>query len=129
MNNIIPEDITKIAIDVSLEKENLVEHIAQALLAERNANKNEISNWREKYRTLKWNELLDSEIVTYIRKWTKEIVGINATFADDDLRVLCHLADLAVQHELTNGLNTQCREAIINEQLKRRATNADINEG
>jgi len=86
--------------------------IAESLMREREGNANVVKNLRLKLTELQWGNDCGYEIANRTREWTKEIIGVNATFVDDDLRVLAHLANLAVQHGLTLGLNDVCRESI-----------------
>jgi len=117
-----PDDIYRKAIDVATAIGPDVDPtpIAIALLAERNANETEVETWRDKWRVASFSADADNAVAEFTRKWAKEIIGINATFVDDDLRVLCHLADLAVKAGLTKGLNKECQAAIAELQRKRR---------
>ncbi|MNK60486.1 hypothetical protein D3C87_796200 [compost metagenome] len=108
------KDIMKAAIDtaVSISPDTPWEPIAAALQAERQANINEIDKWRDKWRVASFSLDADAAIGDDCRNYTKQIIGINAIWVDDDLRILAHLADIAVRHNLTNGLNQACRDAI-----------------
>lgn len=118
----IPDDIkqTAIALAGQLGKDVDPLPIAQALFDERNANAAEIETWRDKWRITSFREDANYALAEHTRDWVKEIIGINATWVDDDLRVLAHLADLAVSHGLTAGLNQACQEAIAELKQKRR---------
>lgn len=118
----IPEDIAKKALDIAakLGPDINPEPIACALLCERYSNQKEIENWRDKWRCATFGSDAGYAIAEDCRRWTKEIVGCNATWVDDDLRVLAHLADLAVSAGLTKGLNKECQAAIAEHIRKRR---------
>ena len=48
---------------------------------------------------------LDAELCGHVRRFAREITGGNCAFADDDLRVLAHLANRAVEAGLIDGLH------------------------
>lgn len=122
MSDNIPDDIALKAIEVAKAIGAGVDSspIALALLAERQACQKEIDNWRDKWRVESFSHDANHAVAELCREWSKQIVGINATWVDDDLRVLAHLADLAVQYGLTNGLNQECQAAIAAQARSRR---------
>lgn len=111
---IIPDDIMKLAIDTAaaISPETPWEPIAAAILYERQANANEVEHWRGKWRELSFSRDAGAEVAENCREYAKVIVGVNATWVDDDLRVLAHLADIAVRNGLYQGLNPVCRISI-----------------
>jgi len=54
----------------------------------------------------------DAHISDLCREWTKQIVGTNCAFVDDDMRVLAHLASKAVAAGLTDTLPESIRTRI-----------------
>ena len=109
-----PKEIQEKAIDVAfgIGPKTPWEPIADALLAEREANAAEVNHWRDLWRVASFSLDADACVGEDCRSYAKQIIGCNATFVDDDLRVLAHLADLAVAAGLTKGLNSVCRESI-----------------
>lgn len=51
-----------------------------------------------------WKADAEAYTVDLCRQWTKQIVGTNCAYVDDDLRILAHLADKAVDAGLTDSL-------------------------
>lgn len=47
----------------------------------------------------------DREIVALVRSTARDVTGGNCVFADDDLRLLAHLAGRAISAGLTDKLN------------------------
>ncbi len=123
---IIPDDILKLAIDTAtaISPGTPWEPIAAALLHERQANANEVDYWRDKWRELSFSRDAGAVVAEQCREYATIIVGMNATWVDDDLRVLAHLADQAVRHGHYQGLNETCRISIEALAEKRR-TKAD----
>lgn len=52
---------------------------------------------------------MDGEVVTKLRHWAKLATGGNCAFADDDAKVLAHLATLAIDAGLHQGVVTDSR--------------------
>lgn len=72
-------------------------------------------------RSRDWFEMDDGEVVDMwmgqelgaaVRRLAEEVTGGNCAFADDDLRILAHLAKRAVEAGLTDGLSPNIRAKI-----------------
>ncbi len=55
---------------------------------------------------------MDPHMVSLIRDAAKEILGINYTFVDDDLRTLSALAKRACEADMLDGMHPDTRAAI-----------------
>jgi len=51
-----------------------------------------------------FNKMADESMTSAVRKYAKNF-GFNCTFADDDLHVMCSLANRAIEAGLTDHLN------------------------
>jgi len=58
------------------------------------------------------NKDANLEAITWIRDAAKKF-GFGCTFADDDFRVICHLADRAIENGLTEALPDSIKEKLM----------------
>lgn len=59
-----------------------------------------------------WKADAEAYTVDLCREWTKQIVGTNCAYVDDDLRILAHLADRAVKAGLVDGLPQSVQDCL-----------------
>jgi len=117
-----PKDLQEAAVDLSRKIGNpdALDEITEALANERERNRAEIEHWRCQWRASSFGLDASAAVADDCRRFTKEIIGSNCTFVDDDLKLLATLADAAVEAGLYRGLPQKFIDSIEERRVARR---------